>query len=124
MHELKSYSAVSGLCFISNLTSNRPIINIYNLTWSLLIKMGSLQIFDHRVSNISAGQAMNSSQKAANRNQQGGYSNRQVYRTSQPHFIDPQFVGYEFCIYIRRISFCNPSFGIWHLTDYIYQHLR
>ena len=26
--------------------------------------------------------------------------------------------------YIRPVSVHNASFGIWHLTDYIWQHLR
>ena len=34
-----------------------PVVNITNLAWSLPVKTGSLQIFNHRVSNISTGQA-------------------------------------------------------------------
>ena len=45
-------------------------------TRTLLIKMGSLPVFNHRVGNISAGQAGNTYRQAINRNQQG--SNRQA----------------------------------------------
>ena len=51
---------------------------ITNLTWSLPVKSRSLQVFNHRVGNISAGQARKTSQHAINRNRQGSYSNRQA----------------------------------------------
>ena len=49
---------------------------------------------------------------------------REVYRTSQPHFTDPQLVGYEICDYIRQVGLRSASFVIWHLMDYIWQHLK
>ena len=57
---------------------NWPFVKISDLTWSLLVKTRSLQVFGHRVGNISAGQAINTPGQAVNRNQHCSYSSRQA----------------------------------------------
>ena len=50
---------------------------VVNLTWSLPIKAGSLQVFGHIVGCITAGQAGNTAGQDVKGNQQGSYRNRQ-----------------------------------------------
>ena len=47
----------------------------------------------------------------------------EVCRTRR-QFTDPRLVSYEISVYIRRIGLHNVLFGIWHLNNYIWQHLR
>ena len=48
--------------------ANRPFVNITDLTWTLPVKRGSRPVSNHRVGNISAGQAGNTYRQAVNTN--------------------------------------------------------
>ena len=79
------------------------------------IKTGSLQVFDCRVGNITAGQAKNTPQ-AIKRNRQSGYSNRQSgKRVGQDGLILPSH-GFS-----AMKSLCKVSrfvqFIIWYLAS-------
>ena len=64
-----------------------------NLTWLIPVKTGNLQVFYHRISNISAGQAVHTPRQAIKRNRQGGYNNRQARKyVGQDSFILPTHV--------------------------------
>ena len=99
------------------LNGNRHVVNITNLTWSLPVKTGSIPVFHHRVGYISAGQAGNTQQ-----------TSRKLCRTSWLHFslifTTRGLSADEICDYVRRVSLHNTPFGIWHLTDYIWQRFK
>ena len=54
--------------YTQSFKGNRLVVNLTDLTWSFPVKTESLQAFNFRVSNISAGQAVYTSQPAINRN--------------------------------------------------------
>ena len=67
-----------------------------SLTWFLAVKMGSLQVFDCRVSNISAGQLEHT--RTSRKEKQ---TSKEVCRTGWLHFTDPWIVSYGIYAYVR-----------------------
>ena len=56
--------------------------------------MGSLQVFGHRVSYITAGQAVKPAEQNVKENQEGCYSNRQARMCVGHSFTDSWIVSY------------------------------
>ena len=114
-----STSRQVGYTYKLYLKANWPVVNITDLTWSLLVKMGSLPVFNCRVGNISVGQAGNTYRQAVNRNQQGAYTTDKLETVRQAGFIFTAhgLSAYEFSLYIRRFSLRNASDYIWQLFN-------
>ena len=102
------------------LKANSPVLNITNLTWSLPVKT----VLNCRVCNNSVGQARHTYRQAINGNGQCGYTTDNpgtLYDKLALICMTHGLSADEISLYIRQVSLHNASFGIWHLTEYIWQ---
>ena len=119
--------------YLDSVSANLEIIRschqfTADLTWSLPVMTGSLPVLNHRVSRTSQqDQPGNTCRQAVNTNLKRALHNRQAGNcVGQANFIftTHDLSAFEICDYIKRVSLHNASFGIWHLTDYIWQHFK